>query len=249
MIYAYEEHGGGEPLILLHGGIGSSEMFAPLIPQLAGRRVIAVDLQGHGRTPDADRPLRPELMADDIAELIAELGLGQTDLLGYSLGGEVALRTAIQHGALIRRLVLVSIPFARDGNFPEVLAAMDAMSADAADMMRASPAYAHYERVAPRNEWRTLVAKTAELLKVGYDWGDELAGLPRTLLVYADADSVRPGHMAEFFNRLGGGLRDAGWDGSAQPANQLAILPGRTHYDMLESPLLAPAVEGFLAAS
>jgi pimeloyl-ACP methyl ester carboxylesterase len=240
----YEEHGTGDPLVLLHGGIGSTQMFAALIPPLAERRrVIAVDLPGHGASPPDDRPLRPQLIADDLAELLD----GPVDLLGYSLGGEVALRMAIQHPALVRDLILVSVPFSREGHFPEVLAAMDALTEDAAEPMRQSPAYAHYERVAPRNEWRTLIAKTAELLKVGYDWGAEVEALqPRTMLVYADADSIRPAHIAEFYAKLGGGLRDAGWDGSAQPANRLAVLPGRTHYDILGSPLLAPAILDFL---
>jgi pimeloyl-ACP methyl ester carboxylesterase len=233
------------PLVLLHGGVGSSEMFEPLIPQLGGRRVIAVDLPGHGSSPGDDRPLSPELYAEDIAELIDD----QADVLGYSLGGEVALRLALQYPEKVRRLVLVSVPYARSGNFPEVLAAMDAMTVDAAEPMRASPAYAHYERVAPRNEWRTLIGKTADALKVDYDWGAEVDALrPRTLLVFADADSVRPDHVAAFFAKLGGGLRDAGWDGSAQPENRLAVLPGRSHYDILQSPLLAPAVLEFLDA-
>jgi pimeloyl-ACP methyl ester carboxylesterase len=247
----YEEHGSGEPLVLLHGGIGSLEMFAAALPRLAAaRRVIGVDLPGHGRSPDVDRPLRPEVVAGDIAELISHLGLERADVLGYSLGGAVALRLAIQHPARVRRLVLVSIPFKRDGNFPEVIAAMEQLGPEAAEMMKPSPAYRHYARVAPDPDgWVTLIAKTAELLKVDYDWSEEVAELqPRTMLVYADADSVRPAHVAEFFGLLGGGLRDAGWDGSAQPQARMAVLPGRTHYDVLESPLLAPAVAAFLDA-
>src|SRR5215218_9573771 len=88
----YDEQGSGVPLVLMHGGIGSAEMFAAALPMLAtGRRVVAVDLQGHGRTPDVDRPFRPELMAGDIAALIEHLGLERADVMGYSLGGEVAL--------------------------------------------------------------------------------------------------------------------------------------------------------------
>jgi len=99
----YEEHGAGEPLVLLHGGFGAAEVMQPIIPALAaGRRVIAVDLQGHGHTGDIDRPLRPEHMADDIAALIAHLGLERADVMGYSLGGTVALRTAIQHPERVR---------------------------------------------------------------------------------------------------------------------------------------------------
>jgi pimeloyl-ACP methyl ester carboxylesterase len=248
----YEEHGsGGEPLVLLHGGIHAGEMFGAILPQLAaGRRVITVDLQGHGHTPDIDRPLRPELMAGDIAALIEHLGLERADVMGYSLGGKVALRTAIQHPERVRRLVVVSVPCTRDGNFPEVLGAMDAMGADAAEMIKQSPLYALYERVAPRPEdWTTLIAKIAESIKADYDWSAEVEALEMpVMLVFADADSVRPDHVAEFYRLLGGGLRDAGWDGSARPVARLAVLPGLTHYDIFASPALPAAVIPFLDA-
>src|SRR3954453_19305734 len=168
----YEEHGFGKPLILLHGGIGAGEMFVPILPELtAGRRVITVDLQGHGGTADVDRPLRPELMAEDIAALLDHLGLEQADVMGYSLGGMVALRTAIQHPARVRRLVLVSaafrgagaarrgaarVPrlvlvspsFRRDGSHPEAVVAMDQITPAAAEPMKQSPLYEHYARLA-----------------------------------------------------------------------------------------------------
>jgi pimeloyl-ACP methyl ester carboxylesterase len=247
----YEEHGSGEPLVLLHGGIGAGEMFAPILPALAeGRRVITVDLQGHGGTADVDRPLRPELMADDVAALIGALGLEQVDLMGYSLGGMVALRTAIQHPALVRRLVLLSAAFRRDGSHPDVVAAMDRMSPAAAEPLRQSPLYEQYARLAPRVEdWPVLIAKISEALKVDYDWTEDVGRITaQTLLAFADADSIRPAHIVEFFALLGGGLRDAGWDSSARPSNQLAILPGHTHYDVYLAPALAPAVVAFLDA-
>jgi pimeloyl-ACP methyl ester carboxylesterase len=245
----YEEHGSGEPLVLLHGGFGATELMAPIVPALAaGRRVIAVDLQGHGRTADIDRPLRPELMADDVAALIEHLGLQQADVMGYSLGGLVALRTAIQHPGRVRNLVLVSVGFRRDGSHPDVVAQMDAMTPAVADALKQSPLYELYSRLAPRvDDWPRLVAKVSDGLKENYDWSAEVAELqPRTLLVYADADSIRPAHVVEFFGLLGGGLRDAGWDHSAQPSNRLAIVPGTTHYDVSTSPLLPPLVVDFL---
>jgi pimeloyl-ACP methyl ester carboxylesterase len=247
----YEEHGSGEPLVLLHGGISTGEMFAPLLPELGkGRRVITVDLQGHGGTADVDRPLDARLMADDIAALLDHLGLEQADVMGYSLGGKVALRLGIQHPARVRRLVLVSVAFRRDGSHPEVLEAMDQMSAAAAEPMKQSPLYAAYAQVAPRVEdWPVLIGKVADGLKVDFDWGAEIANITaQTLLVYADADSIRPAHIVEFFGLLGGGLRDAGWDNSAKPSNQLAILPGRSHYDVYLSPALPPIVVSFLDA-
>jgi pimeloyl-ACP methyl ester carboxylesterase len=247
----YEEHGAGEPLVLLHGGIGASEMFAAILDELAEtRRVIAVDLPGHGHTAAAGRPLRAELLADDVAALVEHLGLGRADLMGYSLGGMVALRTAIQHPDRVRRLVLVSIPFRRDGSFPEVLAAMDAMGPELAEMIKAAPVYEHYARVAPDpDDWTAHIARTAEVVKLDFDWSAEVAALTApTMLVYADADSVRPDHIVEFYGLLGGGRRDAGVDGSGRPPGRLAVLPGTTHYDIVASPLLVPSVVPFLAA-
>jgi pimeloyl-ACP methyl ester carboxylesterase len=249
--FYYDEQGEGDPLVLLHGGVGSGQMFAGLAPALAAdRRVIVVDLQGHGRTADVDRPFDVEAMADDVAGVIEQLA-GKADVLGYSLGGSVALRLAIQHPERVNNLVVVSVAIKRSGNHAEVIAAMDAMSAEAAEFIKPSPPGQFYAVNAPDpGNWGTLIAKTADAIKLDYDWTDEVRGLaPRTLLVFADADSIRPDHIAEFYGLLGGGLADAGWDGSNQPANQLAILPGRSHYDLLESPLLAPVVSGFLQSS
>jgi pimeloyl-ACP methyl ester carboxylesterase len=249
--FYYDEQGEGAPLVLLHGGIGSGEMFAALAPALAaGRRVIVIDLQGHGRTGDADRPFDVSAMADDVAGVIEQLA-GKADLLGYSLGGSVALRLALQHPERVNDLILVSIAIKRSGNHAEAIAAMDAMTPAAAEFIKPSPPGQFYAANAPDpGNWETLIAKTADALKDDYDWTDEVRGLkPRTLLVFADADSIRPDHIAEFYGLLGGGLADAGWDGSNQPANQLAILPGRSHYNVLESPLLAPIVNGFLQSS
>ncbi len=247
----YEEHGSGQPLILLHGGYGTGEMFAAILPLLAsGHRVITVDLQGHGRTADVDRPLRFQTMGDDIAALIRHLGLAQADVMGYSLGAGTALRTAIQHPALVRRLVIVSHPVRHDGWFPESLAGFDQMGPAFAEAMRQSPLYEVYSRVAPRVEdWPVLVDKMGTMLRQDYDWSAEVAKITApVMLVYGDADSVRPAHIAEFYALLGGGLRDANWDGSARPVARLAILPSHTHYDLFFSPDLTNTVIPFLDA-
>ena len=246
---SYEDLGSGEPLVLLHGGVAGGEIFATVLPALAAaRRVITVDLQGHGRTAEIDRPLLPELLAGDVAALIEGLGLERADVLGYSLGGTVAFRLAVEHPERVRRLILVSIAFRRDGSHPEVVEAFDQFAPEMAEMMKPSPAYQHYAQHAPRPEdWGEHIAKTSELLKVDYDWTDDVPKIAaRTLLVYADADSVRPAHIVEFYGLLGGGLRDAGWDGSHRPANQLAVLPGTTHYDIHMVPALPDAVVAFL---
>jgi pimeloyl-ACP methyl ester carboxylesterase len=240
---------GGTPLVVVHGGFGVVDMFGDVLDRLAeGRRVIAVELQGHGRTRDIDRPFRFEAFGDDLAALVEHLELGRADLLGYSLGGGACLRAAIQHPQLVRRLALVAVPCKRDGWFPEVTAGMDQVGRAGFEMMRHSPMYAAYAAVAPDvDAFPDLMDRTGELLRRPYDWSEEVRAMTvPTLLVYGDADSVPPSHAAEFFALLGGGLRDAGWDGSARPASGLSILRGRTHYDVFAAPELAAVVAGFL---
>jgi pimeloyl-ACP methyl ester carboxylesterase len=245
----YQVFGAGEPLILLHGGFGSVEMFGPNIDALAAaRKVIGVDLQSHGRSPAADRPMRFETMADDIAALIRHLGLEKADIMGFSLGGGVALRTAIQHPDVVDRLVLVSTPVRRSGWYPEMTAAMDSMGPEIAEPFKQTPMYADYQRIAPRVEdWPVLVTQLTELLKLDYDWTEEARSLSMPVLIVAgDADGLPPRHAVEFFELLGGGQRDASWDRSEMTKHRLAILPGVTHYDINVAPALATTVAGFL---
>lgn len=237
------------PLVLLHGGLGMIEMMSEVIAAMAQeRRVIAVDLQGHGRTADSDRPIRYALMGDDIAALVRHLGFAQVDVMGYSLGGGTALRMAIQHPDLMRKLVLVAVAFRRDAFYPEVLAGMEQMSGAMADFMKPGPVYQNYVRVAPQpDNFPKLLDKMGDLLRQPYDWSDEVAKLPMpVLLVFADADSFPAGYMAEFYRLLGGSQRDAGWDGAQMPQSQLAILPGLTHYTVFASPLLTAVAKPFL---
>jgi len=246
---AYQEFGSGEPLVLLHGGFGSVEMFGPNVQLLAARhRVIGVDLQSHGRSPAADRPMKFETMADDIAALIKSLGLERAAIMGFSLGGAVALRTAIQHPGVVERLVLVSTVFKRQGWYPEMTAGMDAMGPETAEFLKQSPMYAAYKQFAPKVEdWPVLVKQLTDALKVDYDWSAEIPGLKMpVMIVIGDADGIPPSHAVEFFRLLGGGLRDANWDRSGMTHHRLAILPGLTHYDINLAPALAEAVVPFL---
>jgi pimeloyl-ACP methyl ester carboxylesterase len=241
--------GSGTPLVVVHGGFGLVDMFGGALDRLAGdRRVVFVELQGHGHTADVDRPFSYESFGDDLAALIRLLDLGPADLLGYSLGGGSSLRAAIQHPEVVRRLVLVSTPCRRDGWFPEVRAGMDQIGRAGFEMMSRTPLYSAYAAVAPDVEaFPALMDKTGDLLRRTYDWSDEVRGLAMpTLLVYADADSIPLGHAAEFFALLGGGLRDGGWDGSGRSSAQLAVLPDRTHYDIAAAPELADVVARFL---
>jgi pimeloyl-ACP methyl ester carboxylesterase len=247
----YETHGSGHPLILLHGGLGSSEMFGPVLPLLAERhQVVAVDLQGHGRTADIDRPIDVRLMADDIAALSDHLGLDRPDLVGYSLGGGVALHTAAKYPNKVRRLVVVSANVRRDAIPPEMLAQQGQVNAAAAEFMKDTPMYQLYQRVAPRPEdFPRLLDKIGASMAKDFDASEEVRGLRMpTLIVAADADMAPPSHYVEVFKLLDGGLRDGGWMGEGRPkgGHALAILPGLTHYNIGSSPLLAAVTLAFL---
>jgi pimeloyl-ACP methyl ester carboxylesterase len=243
----YSVHGAGKPLILLHGGINPDSFGSNLAELAKGRRVIAVHLQAHGRTPDTDRPLRSETLGDDVAALIGHLKLGKADVMGYSLGAGVALQTAIRHPDVVDRLVLVSGAMKKDGYYPEGVAAFNQLEANAATFgpgVKASPLGQAY----PDVDWTNLFSKVGDLTKRHYDWSADVAKVQaRTLLVFADADAMRPEHMVEFWKALGGGQRDAGIDGSLRPANQFAIVPNTTHYTLAVEPMLPAVVERFLA--
>jgi pimeloyl-ACP methyl ester carboxylesterase len=247
----YETHGAGRPLILLHGGLGSGEMFGPVLPQLAERhQVVAVDLQGHGRTADIDRPIDVRLMADDIAALIDHLGLDRPDVVGYSLGGGVALLTAVRFPARVRRLVSVSANIRSDAIYPEMRAQQGQVSAASAEFMKDTPMYQLYQRVAPRPEdFPRLLEKIGESMSKDFDFTEEVRGLQvPTMIVAADGDMAPPSHYVEVFKLLGGGLRDGGWTGEGRPegGHAFAILPGLTHYNIFSSPLFAAATLAFL---
>jgi len=177
--------------------------------------------------------------------MLKYLKISQADILGYSLGGGVALQTAIRHPEMVNKLVMISTPARREGWYPEVLASFDQMGPETARYMDQSPLYQLY----PDVKWGNLFAKIGELQRLDYDWSREVAALRMPILMaYADADAVRLQHITELYTLLGGGERDAGLDGSLRPAAQLAILPGVTHYNVALSPNLAAVVNPFLDA-
>jgi pimeloyl-ACP methyl ester carboxylesterase len=247
--YYYEIRGQGEPLLLLHGGLGNISMFAPGIPELAkGRQVIAVDLYGHGRTALTDRPVSLIDIGDDMATLIRQLGYRQVDALGYSFGGGVAFRLAVQHPQLVRRLVLVSAGFAQDGFYPEMLPQQAAVSGKIADQMKGTPMYESYVAVAPRkDDFPKLLDKMGEFMSKPYDFSEDVKKLSMpTMIVFGDSDMYRLEHVIKFYQLLGGGQKDAGWMRENMAKNRLAILPNVTHYDMAMAPALVPTVLPFL---
>ena len=247
--YYYEVRGQGEPLLLLHGGLGSIDMFAPLLPKLAEKRqVIAVDLQGHGRTPLGDRPISLEAMGGDMAVILHQLGADQVDVLGYSLGGGVGFQLAVQHPEMVRRLALVSAGYAQDGFYPEMLPQQAAVGAGMAEMMKDTPMYKSYVAVAPNpGDFPRLLDAMGALMRKPYDWSAEVPKLTMpVMLVYGDSDMYRPEHEVKFYQLLGGGLHDAGWQREHMSQNRLAILPGRTHYDIFLAPQLVDTVLPFL---
>lgn len=250
----YELHGNGQPLVVLPGSFWTIAAMGELVSQLAlSRRVIAVELQGHGHTANIERPLRYEWLADDIAALIKHLGLAQADLFGYSLGGGVALQTAIRHPGVVRKLALASTALKRDGWYPEDLAAMSAISAEA---FAGTPIHDAYLRTSPVPEaWSSVVDKVRQLVTSDYDWTAGVAALTTpTLILVGDADGVRLSHTVEFFALLGGGQADG--DLAGLPRASLAVLPATTHVGwappyhgiMTRTHLLLPMLTEFLDA-
>ena len=248
--YYYEIHGQGEPLLLLHGGLGSIDMFRTgLLPALAdGREVIAVDLQGHGRSTLGDREFDLGDMADDMAAILDRLGYEQVDVMGYSLGGGVAFQLGVRHPDRVRRLVLMSMNYSTDGFHPEMRPQQAAVSGAMADAMKGTPMYESYMAVAPDPEdFPRLLDRIGEFMRHEFDAADDIAKLTMpVMLVYGDSDMFRPDHVVDFYKRLGGGLKDAGWQREHQSGNRLAILPDATHYDVFLDPDLARTVLPFL---
>ncbi|HKA57309.1 MAG TPA: alpha/beta hydrolase [Gemmatimonadales bacterium] len=247
--YYYEIQGRGQPLLLLHGGLGSVDMFRPILPQLVKeRQVIAVDLQGHGRTTLGERPISLVAIGDDLAAILTKLGYDSVDVMGYSFGGGAALRLAVQHPNLVRRLVIASAPFAQDGFFPEMLPQQAAVSGAMADMMKETPMYKSYVAVAPRpQDFPRLLDRMGELMRQPYDYSEDVKKLKGpVLLVFGDHDMVRPEHIVRFYQLLGEGQKDAGWQREHMGKNRLAILPNVTHYELFMSPSLVPTVLPFL---
>ena len=245
----YEIHGTGQLLVLIHGAfsaIGTS--FGALLPDLAKtRQVIAFELQAHGHTADIDRPLTLEGMADDVAAAIQQLGLGQADVFGYSMGAFVALQLVIRHPEVVRKLVLASVSFTLSGVHPGLMEGMGEMTPD---MMFGSQWHEEYLKIAPHPEhFARLFAKKTEMDRNTRDLSPEdiQAIKSPTLIIIGDSDLIRPEHAVEMFRLLGGGV--FGDTPAGLPNSQLAILPGTSHVSLANrTDLLIPMITSFLDA-
>jgi len=247
--YWYEIRGKGEPVLLLHGGLFTTELFGPVLTKLAEtRRVIGVHLHGHGRTELGTRKINLVDIGRDLGVVLTKLGLRQVDVMGYSFGGGAAFQLAAQHPEMVRRLVLVSTPYAQNGFFPEMLPQQAAVGAAMADAMKETPMYKSYVAVAPRpQDFPRLLDAMGEFMRQPYDWSATVKQLTMpVMLVYGDADMIRPEHIISFYHLLGGGLKDAGWMRENMSRNRLAIVPDLTHYEIGAAPILATTVLPFL---
>ncbi|MCD7059267.1 alpha/beta fold hydrolase [Pelagibacterium xiamenense] len=247
----YSVYGTGEPLVLLHGGLMTTEMFGPVLTALAeGRQVIGIELQAHGHTLPFDRPMSWDALATDVAEVIRYLGHEDADVMGYSLGGGVALRTAIDHPDVVDQLVVVSAPYAFSGWHDFNRQGMRAMGPELAEGMVGTPLHQAYVQAAPDPEnFPRLLEQMGEFIGEDYDWSADIDGIEApTLLVVADHDSVRISHATAFFELLGGGQADGGWDGAGMTPNRFAVIPDATHYTIGADPRLGETVIRFLDA-
>jgi len=244
----YEVHGAGRPLLLLHGGFMSIDAMGAILPALAKiRQVIAVELEGHGRAADLDRPLSLGQMAEDVVDLLGQLKIKQADIFGFSMGGGVALRIAIQNPDLVRKLVVVSSGYSNEGAYPSITASWPNMSPE---WFVGTPMETEYTRLAPNpKHFSVFVGKMKDMMLSATDLpaSDIQSIKAPTLLVLGDADIIRPEHAVEMFRLLGGARPDGGMGGV--PDSQLAVLPGTTHFSIItRTDLLMPVVTPFLDA-
>jgi len=245
----YEIHGQGEPVVLLHGAfMAVTDEWSDFARELSKtRKVIAVEMQGHGRTADIKRDMTYENLADDVAELLDYLKVPSSDIVGYSLGGGVALECAIRHPDKVRKVVIVSAPYARDG---WVKAGNDALANLNWEMFKGTPAEIGYKKLSPTPDgFPDLVNHIKTMAMRPYDFGaDQLRATKAPMFfIFGDADGVRMDHIAEMYRLKGGG----NIHGDIQPRSpsRLAILPGTTHVTVIERmSIIVPMINDFLDA-
>lgn len=247
----HEVYGDGEPLVLLHGGLMTISEMMPLGEPLAKhRKLVVLELQGHGHSADTDRPLALATLGDDVAAVIDKLGLGKADVVGYSFGADVALRLAIQHPDKVRRLVVISTTYAKKGWYPEARKGMSEVGASLAEPLKNTPTGKLASAWPEPERFPKFLDKMGKMMSEDYDWSADVAKLPMpVLLVFSDHDSVSQQHIAEFFALLGGGISEPGWQNTKFTNARLAIVPGYSHYNFMSSSELAPIIDKFLTGS
>jgi pimeloyl-ACP methyl ester carboxylesterase len=245
----HEIYGEGEPLVLIHGGLTTiGEMQGWVLPLAKTRRVIAVEMQGHGRTADTDRPMSYTTLGDDIAVLLNHLEIPRADLVGHSFGGATAIRTAIQRPEKVRRLVVISSPYAWSGWHPEARRGMSHVGAAMAENMIHTPTGKLSKQWPEPERFSQFLDKMGKMLSEDYDWSADIAKLPMpVLLVFADNDSISQKHIAEFFALLGGGISEPGWLNTQLSKSRLAVVPGCSHYNFITSAEVPQIIGKFLA--
>jgi pimeloyl-ACP methyl ester carboxylesterase len=248
MYYEIHGSGSGEPLVLLHGSfMAISNNWTGWIGELSkARTVIAVEMQGHGRTADINRDFSYESLADDIAAMLEYLKIKQTDLLGYSMGGGVAMQVAIRHPEKVRKVVSISAFFRRDGLVKEALEAFPKLTADT---FKGSPIETEYKKLSPTpNEFPNFVKRVIALELKPYDFGASKLKATRApfLFIHGDADGVRLDHIAEMFRLKGDEIHG---DLQQRSESRLAVLPDATHVTLMEKGnAIIPMVNDFLDA-
>jgi len=244
----YEIHGSGDPVVLLHGSFMTvTNNWTGWIDELSKtRKVIAVEMQGHGRTADTPRDITYENLAGDVAALLDHLKLPRADLIGYSMGGSVAMQCAIRHPDKVRKVVAISSRFRYDGFVKEGL---DAIAKLTADVFTGSPLEAEYKRLSPTpGHFPSFVQRVVAMAVKPFDFGaDQLKATEAPMFfIHGDADGVRLAHIAEMYRLKGGEIHG---DMMPRSASRLAILPDTTHVTLMQRmSIIVPMVNGFLDA-
>jgi pimeloyl-ACP methyl ester carboxylesterase len=245
----HEIYGQGDPLVVVPGGFMTIPEMMPLIEPLAKtRQVIAVEIQGHGRSADTDRPFELETLGDDIAVLLDQLNIAQADIVGYSLGADVGLRTAFQHPDKVRRLVVISTAYKTDGWYPEVQVGMSQVGASMTESMLQTPTGKFSQQWPEPQRFPQFLDKMGKKMGERYDWTAEVKKLPMpVMLVFADNDSISQEHVSDFFALLGGGVKEPGWQNTQLSKARLAVISGYSHYNFMTSTEIAPVIAKYLA--
>jgi pimeloyl-ACP methyl ester carboxylesterase len=244
----YEIHGSGDPVVLLHGSFMTiSNNWTGWIGELAKtRKVIAIEMQGHGRTADIKRDFSYENLADDVAALLDYLKIPSADLIGYSMGGGVAMQCAIRHPEKVRKVVSLSAVFRHDGWVKEALDSFPQLTAEA---LKGSPIETEYKKLSPTpNELPNFVKRVIAMDLKPYDFGaDKLKATKAPMFfIHGDADGVRLEHISEMFRLKGDEIFG---DMRPRSASRLAILPNTTHVTLMERmPVIVPMVNDFFDA-